>query len=160
VAGVIALTIRDIARMAGVSRSTVSLAINDSPKVSEETKRRIMEICDAVDYQPNAMARGLVAKTSKIVCLVIPEISQVFSDYYFSETVNGVLDAVTARGYHLLIETAGEAFRQDKTALRLYRAKRMDGALFVGALTTDTYIVELAEKGCPVVMIRVSSGRA
>jgi LacI family transcriptional regulator len=150
---VIALTIRDIARMAGVSRSTVSLAINDSPKVSEDTKRRIMEICEAVDYQPNAMARGLVAKISKVACLVIPEISQVFSDYYFSETVNGVLEAVTARGYHLLIETAGRRFREEKIALRLYRAKRMDAVLFVGALTTDSYIIELAEKGCPVVLI-------
>jgi len=149
----IALTIRDIARMAGVSRSTVSLAINDSPKVSEETKRRIQEICEAVDYQPNVMARGLVAKTSRVLCLVFPEISHVFSDYYFSETINGVLEAVTARDYHLLIETAGAAFRSQKTALRLFRAKRMDGALFVGALTTDTYIKELSDRGCPVALI-------
>jgi LacI family transcriptional regulator len=139
--------------MAGVSRSTVSLAINDSPKVSEETKRRIMEICEAVDYQPNVMARGLVAKTSKVVSIVIPQISNVFSDYYFAETINGVLDAVTRRGYHLLLETASTSFREEKTALRLFRAKRMDGALFVGALTTDHYIMELGERGCPVVLI-------
>lgn len=139
--------------MAGVSRSTVSLAINDSPKVSEETKRRIMEICEAVDYQPNVMARGLVAKISRVISIVIPEISNVFSDYYFAETINGVLDAATRRGYHLLMETASQPFREEKTALRLFRAKRMDGALFVGALTTDHYIMELAERGCPVVLV-------
>jgi len=142
--------------MAGVSRSTVSLAINNSPKVNEQTKLRILEICKAVDYQPNMMARGLVAKSTRTLCAVIPPINQVFSHSYFTETLRGIIEACTNRDYHLFITSATESFKSQNTALRLYRAKRMDGALFIGALNTDTYIRELMDKGCPVILINTS----
>lgn len=142
--------------MAGVSRSTVSLAINNSPKVNEQTKLRILEICKAVDYQPNMMARGLVAKSTRTLCAVIPPINQVFSHSYFTETLRGIIEACTARDFHLFVTVATESFKQQNSALRLFRAKRMDGALFIGALNTDTYIRELMDKGCPTILVNTS----
>lgn len=147
------LTIRDIANMAGVSRSTISLAINDSPKVKKQTKQRILKIIEDVGYHPNVMARGLVGNKTNVIGLIVPQISHVFADYYFSETVSGVLDEVTQRNYHLLVEAATEQFVQMRSAHRLYEERRIDGLLFVGNLTTDTYILDLCEAGIPICLV-------
>ncbi len=150
------LTIRDIARMAGVSRSTVSLALNDSPRISKATKEKVMAIVQKVGYHPNVMARGLVEKQSRVIFVIIPEVFHVFSDYYFSETVSGILDVVTQNGYYLMIEVATSKFKVEKTYYKLFREKRMDGVLFVGNLTNDSYIVDLQNMGCPICLVNSS----
>lgn len=63
------LTIRDIARITGYSRSTVSLAINDSPKINGETKKLIMETIGRVGYTPNPAARALGARSRQVVAM-------------------------------------------------------------------------------------------
>ncbi len=146
-------TIRDIAEMAGVSRSTVSLALNDSDKINAKTKAKVMEIVERVGYRPSAIARSLVRQQAGVICVILPQIGHVVSDFYFSESLSGILDVVTAHGYHLVVEMATPEFKTGKKALALYRQRVMDGVLCVGNLTTDTYLTELAEAGCPVVLV-------
>ncbi|MCX7626363.1 MAG: LacI family transcriptional regulator [Candidatus Sumerlaeaceae bacterium] len=146
-------TIRDIAAMAGVSRSTVSLALNDSPKINPKTKAKVMEIIERVGYRPSAIARSLVRQRAGVICVILPQIGHVVSDFYFSESLSGILDVVTAHGYHLVVEMATPEFKSGKKALALYRQRVMDAVLCVGNLTTDTYLIELAEAGCPVILV-------
>ncbi|MGB9692727.1 MAG: LacI family DNA-binding transcriptional regulator [Candidatus Sumerlaeaceae bacterium] len=152
-------TIRDIAEMAGVSRSTVSLALNDSDKINEKTKARVLEIVERVGYRPSAIARSLVRQKAGVICVVLPQIGHVVSDFYFSESLSGILDVVTAHGYHLVVEMATPEFKTDKKALALFRQRVMDGVLCVGNLTTDTYLLELADAGCPVVLVNSMLGQ-
>lgn len=146
-------TIRDIAQMAGVSRSTVSLALNDSPKINPKTKAKVMEIIERVGYRPSAIARSLVRQRAGVICVILPQIGHVVSDFYFSESLSGILDVVTAYGYHLVVEMATPEFKSGRKALALYRQRVMDAVLCVGNLTTDTYLIELAEAGCPVMLV-------
>ncbi|MBX7244441.1 MAG: LacI family transcriptional regulator [Candidatus Sumerlaeaceae bacterium] len=146
-------TIRDIAQMAGVSRSTVSLAINDSPKINADTKKKITDLIDKVGYRPNQTARNLVRRSTETICVVLPQISHVVSNAYFSESLSGILDVATEQGYHLLVKEASAEFKEGRQALKLFRQGLMDGVLVVGALTNDKYISELAAAGCPVVLV-------
>lgn len=148
-----AYTIRDIAKMAKVSRSTVSLALNDSPRMNDGTKKKILKLIERVGYRPNQAARNLVSKESGTILAILPEIGHVFSDYYFSESVSGIFEVATGRGYHLMMEMATEAFRAENRALKLFNQHTVDGVLCVGARTDDHYITELAAAGCPVVLV-------
>jgi DNA-binding LacI/PurR family transcriptional regulator len=147
------LTIRDIARIANVSRSTVSLALNDSPRINPETKKRVLEIVQRLDYHPNAMARALVEKRSRVLALLVPQIDHVFSDSYFSETVSGITDVIYGRGYSLTLEVTTQRFIDDAVYERLFQERRIDGMLIVGSLTTDEWISRLRDRGRPICLV-------
>jgi LacI family transcriptional regulator len=146
-------TIRDIARLADVSRSTVSLAINDSPKINPETKAKVLKVIEEVGYRPNQAARNLVSRESGTILVVAPQIDHVFSDWYFSEGLSGILDATTRLGRHLMVQLATEDFKKSSRALKLWREHIVDGILAIGALRSDEYIQEIAAAGCPVVLV-------
>ncbi len=139
-----------------MSRSTVSLALNDSDKITAKTKERVLEIVRKVGYHPSAIARSLVRQKAGVVCVILPQIDHVVSDFYFSESLSGILEVVTRKGYHLMVEMATPEFKEQRKALSLYRQRAMDGVLCVGNLTTDTYLSDLAEAGCPVVLVNSS----
>lgn len=141
------LTIRDIARIAGVSRSTVSLVINNDSRISSDTRQRVQEVIRRAGYEPNAMARGLARRRADMVAVVVPRTADhVFSDYYFSEAMSGIGDALAARGYRMLIEHATEHFIREERHHKLFREGQIDGMLLVGTLTTDDYIREIASQ--------------
>ncbi|MCX7015944.1 MAG: LacI family DNA-binding transcriptional regulator [Candidatus Sumerlaeota bacterium] len=153
------LTIRDIARLAGVSRSTVSLAINDSPLINDRTKAKVLKIIEEVGYRPNAMARGLVSDTSGAISVVVPPVGHVFSDWYFAESLSGILDAASAADFRVAIEIATEDFKSGRRAVQQFEERRTDGLLAVGALVTDDYLERLLEAGRPVMLVNSELGR-
>ncbi len=148
------LTIRDIARLSGVSRSTVSLVLNHSPRISDVTKRRVWDVIEREGYEPNAMARGLARRRSDMVAVVVPVTgSHVLSDFYFSEAISGIGDALAARGLHLVIEVATPEWVRTMAGLRLFRERQIDGMLVVGTLTSDTFVEKLVKSGHPVALV-------
>ncbi|MGI8908354.1 MAG: LacI family DNA-binding transcriptional regulator [Candidatus Sumerlaeaceae bacterium] len=146
-------TIRDIARMAGVSRSTVSLAINDSPRINKETRKQVMQVIAETGYRPNHAARNLASRTSRTILVILPEMDQAFTDGYFSESLSGILDAGAAHDYHLMIQSATELFKRENRPLKLFRQHTIDAVLLLGNLQTDNYVREIAENGCPIVLV-------
>jgi DNA-binding LacI/PurR family transcriptional regulator len=140
--------------MAGVSRSTVSLAINHDPKIKEATRVRIWEVIEEVGYAPNAMARSLARLRSDIFAVVVPaNTSHVFSDYYFSEAMSGINDAITPYGFKMLLQPNNNGFVEDKHYLRLFRGRHIDGMLVLGALTDDSYVRALWRASFAVVLV-------
>lgn len=138
------LTIRDIARLSGVSRSTVSLVLNNDTRISDDTKKRVQAVIRRSGYEPNAMARGLARRRAGMVAVVVPRTSShVFSDYYFSEAISGIGDLLAARGYRMLIEMATEQFVREETYHKIFREGQVDGMLLIGTLTTDEFVREL-----------------
>ena len=81
-----AATIKDVARLAGVSVSTASAALNDKPIVKPSTKQKVVDAANKLDYRPNAMARSLVTTESRLVGLVVPDMA----DPYFPAIAAGV----------------------------------------------------------------------
>lgn len=91
-------TIKDIARIAGVTHSTVSRVINDNPAISEETKIRILEIIRKIDYHPNLIARGLVRRKTHAFALIAPELNP-----HVLPIIRGVVDTCKRHNYGLML---------------------------------------------------------
>lgn len=91
------MTIKDIARLCGVSVSTVSRVLNDRPDVNEENRRRVLEVIESSNYIPNNTARDLVKTKSDAIGLVVRGVSNPF----YTDIIRAVEDGITARGlYH------------------------------------------------------------
>lgn len=123
----------DLARLAGVSKSTVSRALADSPLVNAETKARIKAIADAHNYRLNQAARNFRLKESLMIGVLIPSARHAdwrISDPFFLELVGGIADAMTDKGHELLLSRARA---QSGDWIRHFvDARRTDGVILLG----------------------------
>ncbi|MBN1669339.1 MAG: LacI family DNA-binding transcriptional regulator [Anaerolineales bacterium] len=98
------LTLDDIAKLAGVSKATVSRVINDYPNVRESTRRRVQQVIDETGFRPNFIAQSLVSKNTRLLGLVIPRnVHGFFSDPYFPRLIEGISQACNHYGYALTL---------------------------------------------------------
>lgn len=151
-------TIRDIARMAGVSRSTVSLVLNNSPSVSESTRSRVLDVIGTVGYRPSAQARGLVSRRSNAVALIVPAGDEVFRNFYLAETVAGILQVLEPQGYKLVIEPATTEFLRERAYETIFEEGRVDGALMVVGRANDPLVARMRDAGYPLCQINGDVG--
>jgi DNA-binding LacI/PurR family transcriptional regulator len=143
-------TMADVARLAGVSSSTVSYALTGARPISQATRDRIQHAMDDLGYTPNAFARGLKSKRSKIIALLFPRDGR---DLGLSslEYILGASDHAQDLGYHLLLWTT-EAEALDDLA-RLARQGLVDGALLMEVRLRDPRIAVLRDAGLSFAMI-------
>lgn len=141
----------DIARLAGVSASTVSRALNDSPLVSDATKARVREIAARCDYQVDQRARSLRLRKTHVVAVIIPlKTEQPLSDPFFLELLGTIADELTKRNYQMLL--ARVANLSDDIARSLLAAGRADGVLLIGQSTEHAAIERLNRRIDPLVV--------
>ena len=143
------VTIQDVARVAGVSPSTVSRALNDSPLIREETKARIRAIAEELGYERNELARGLVKGASGAIGLVIPDITNPF----FAEVTRGVGEVAHARGYGVILCNTEEDPDRERSYIRLLRRKRVDGLILTSVTAEDPYLKALSRSKTPFVLV-------
>jgi LacI family transcriptional regulator len=93
------ITIKDIARIAGVSTSTVSRALSNSPELSEQTRQRILEICRQEGYRVNALARSLICNKTNVIGLIVPEVTNPF----YAELSLGIETHARSLGYNMIL---------------------------------------------------------
>lgn len=142
------VTIKDIARIANVSHTTVSRALNDSPFINEETKIKIKEIAKELNYVPNYSAKSLVLDRSYNIGLFFTTISKVTSPRFFYETVRGVNSAIK-ESYNLVVRGI-----DDYKEFTLINNKRFDGIILMSQSNSDnSFIYYLLEKNIPVVVL-------
>ena len=92
-------TIKDVAREAGVSISTVSRVINDSKPVTNEVKQRVLDVIKETGYVPNPLARSLVTKKSQLIGVIVPEVTDPFA----AEILNGIEEISKMYNYDILL---------------------------------------------------------
>ena len=141
---------KDVARLAGVSRTTVSLVLNHVPgiRISEDTRRRIMEAVRQLDYRPNQLAQGLKTNRTKMLALLIPSIVNPFYAY----VAQGVEDVAHQNGYTVfLCNTYRDDERAEKYILALLQ-RQVDGVIMIGTLARLELIERLVSNGIPVVV--------
>src|SRR5215471_13905045 len=120
------LTIKEIARKAGVSTQTVSRVLNNRPDVSNETRRKIQQIIDQSGYQPNAIARSLIRRRSYTLGLIASHLS-----FYGPQMLLVELDRqATNQGYTLLPQLIHEAQPDNAQALRRLLSQQVDGVIW------------------------------
>jgi len=143
------VTIADIAKAAGVSRATVSLALNDKPGVAPETRKRIKEIAKKLNYKPNAFAKGLVLQRTETLGVIVPDISSPF----YAELVRGVEQEASARGYHLILCTTAGKLSKEELYLRLLEERRIDGMILMTPRGDEEFISQIQKRGFPLVVV-------
>lgn len=142
-------TLEMVAAAAGVSRSTVSRVINDSPKVTPEALAAVRKAIDELGYVPNRAARILASRRTQSIALVIPEnTAKFFADPYFATVVQGIAMYLSDTDYTLSLLIASEK-DGDKTR-RYLQAGNVDGALLLSHHSDDKSYTQLA-KSIPVV---------
>ena len=146
------MTLEEIARLAGVSRSTVSRVVNDEPNVKKATRERVWQVIDAYDFHPNPAARALAGRHSHIIGLVIPQaLTHVFADPYFPTLIQGIAAACDERDYYLMLSLV---LRQsDDIFRRFIRAGHMDGLIITSAMIDDSLVQRLLDEQFPFMLI-------
>jgi LacI family transcriptional regulator len=146
---IIKVTIKEVAKRAGVSISTVSLAINKQEHVSEELRQKVFDAIQELNYRPNALARSLKNKKSKVIGLVIPDIVNPF----FPLMVRGVEDTAKRYGYAIILcNTDGKA-EEEATYLGLFEEKCVDGFIFTSSGKIKKSLSLLQEIAIPKVIL-------
>lgn len=149
------VTIEDISQRTGLSRGTVSRALNDRPDISQKTKQRVLEACRALHYVPSHAARSLATGRNYAVLVAVDQIDDPFCASY----VRGVLDEATRSHYGVYILELGHDAAIANERLASVSAERVDAALFATALDAQqarTVSKTLAE--CPVAAVAPIDG--
>ena len=146
-------TIKDIAKACDVSLSTVSLVLNDSPRISEDTRQKVLEAVKKHGYVRNVHAQGLVSRSSHVLSVAVPDLSHVFADIYFGEIVSGIYDHASGQGYKMLLDIAGENFIESREYLNILQTRRADGMLFIASSVNDVYLRDLEKEDYPFLLV-------
>jgi LacI family transcriptional regulator len=142
-------TIKDIARMADVSHTTVSRALNNKSRIKNETKEKILSIARELNYIPNFIARSLVMKQTKTLGLVITTIVNPF----YTELSQGIETTAISLGYNIILCSTNYDLSIEKKYIDMLRSKGVDGIIFTSAHMGDPNIIGLAEEGFPMVLV-------
>lgn len=149
-----ATTIRDIAKLAKVSASTVSRVINDDPRISEKTKKKVKKIIEEMNYIPNSMAKQLVMKTSfNIGFLFNSHINTLPVDYYFYNMIGGLQSVIFSNNYELTICDFSYLKPTENLLERFVYNKRVDGVVLHATLVNADIIKRLNDIDFPYVVI-------
>lgn len=149
-----ATTIKDVARLAGVSASTVSRVLDGSTRISPETHEKVRRAMAELHYHPNAIARSLARRSTRTLGLVISRPVEVaFANPFFAEAVRGIGAAVYQEGYNLLLTAIPDAQEEQAACMKLVRGGRVDGVILTGSRDHDGLVQELSDAGFPFVLI-------
>jgi LacI family transcriptional regulator len=143
------VTIEDVARAAGVSRQTVSRAINNKGEISPETLRRVMDAVQALGYRPSGVARGLATQQTHTLGLVVPDITNPF----FPEVARGVQDVARSYGYSVFLCNTDESPEEELQVLHSLAAQPVDGILLFGSRISDRQLLDFADRYRPMVVL-------
>ncbi|NTV65232.1 MAG: LacI family transcriptional regulator [Oscillochloris sp.] len=151
--GIGAITIEEIARLADVSRSTVSRVLNNHPSVRPQVRARVLDVMRAQDYTPNAAARSLASARSHVLGLVIPRsAAQIFTDPFFALALQGINEACVACGYFLMLSMV-TAEREEGFYEQVLRGQHLDGILMLSSDIDDPLLPRLHRDRVPLVLI-------
>jgi len=143
-------TIRDVARLSGVSPMTVSRVINDSERVSPETRRRVEEAISELGYVPSRLARGLSRQRTGTLAVIVPDVANPF----FTAIVRAAEEVARRADYHVILCDTRADLGVERGVIEELIAHRVEGAVIAPVSDrTATHLRRLAEFGVPFVLI-------
>lgn len=140
-------TIYTVAQKAGVSIATVSRVLNDHPLVKTETRAKVLQAVEALEYRPSASARSLALNSTETIALIFPLVSGPF----FSEIIQGAEVQARRYQYHLLIYSVHTP--QDNEQLLRFLSAKVDGMILAASCVSDGYVRGLAQQHLPFVLL-------
>lgn len=149
-------TSSEVARRAGVSRTTVSFVLNNvlDQGISDATRERVLATAREMGYEPNAAARTLARGTAGTVGLVVPKASHLYVDSFLGQLVATINEACHRHGLKLLIESTEDEGREPGGFVNLVSSRRIDGLIVVNLRTADQeHLKRLRDAGVPLVVL-------
>jgi len=143
------VTIKDIARLLGISPSTVSRALKDHPDLSQTTKDQVNRIANEMNYRPNPIALSLKGRKSNVIGVVIPEIVH----YFFSSVISGIEKVANEHGYSVMVSQSGESLQKEIEVCDTFLHSIIDGMLISVSKQTENFehLQKIADEGIPIV---------
>ncbi|MCJ7552820.1 MAG: LacI family transcriptional regulator [Ignavibacteriaceae bacterium] len=142
-------TIKEIAQKANVSIATVSRALNDDPKVTEETRKKILAVSKELHYKPNLVARNFVKKTSYAIGLILPDIS----DEFFTDIIRGVDEITYKKGYYTMVASSHKYRTLADSITAFSETGLVGGVILLISSMTEELINIIKHSKIPIVII-------
>jgi LacI family transcriptional regulator len=146
------ISLKDVAKLAGVGLGTASRVLNNHPSVSEETRRLVLDAIKELNYEPNAIARSLKIKSTSTIGVIVPDITSAF----FPEVVRGIEDAANIYQYNIILCNTDLNHEKEKAALGMLSEKKVDGILFISNTVCEDTAEKFVHMNIPVVLIATS----
>ena len=143
------ISIKDIARMANVSHSTVSRALQNSPLINRETALRIQRLAEESGYRASAVARGLVTRNTRTVGIVVTTIADPFA----GGVVAGIEDAANERGFSVFLANSDANPEREVRVVRSLEERRVDGIIVTSSRAGAIYTPMIAQMRIPIVLL-------
>jgi LacI family transcriptional regulator/LacI family repressor for deo operon, udp, cdd, tsx, nupC, and nupG len=143
------ISIKDVAKTAGVSYSTVSRALNNSPLISQDVKEKIREISHSMGYIPNALAQGLQSRLTNSIGLVVTTIA----DPFFVDIVYGVEDIARKNGVSVFLSTSRNDPGKEMQIIETFNRRRVDGVIVAASRLGEDYANRLEQILIPVILV-------
>lgn len=140
--------LEDVAREAGVSKSVAGRALGNYGSVSEEVRKRVLNVAKKIGYEPNQIARSLKTKRTHTIGVVISDITT----YFFTSVVRGIADVASQSGYGLVLCNTDEDPEKENKYLKVLVGRSVDG-LIISVSGKNTYLKKLVRAGLPVVLL-------
>ena len=143
------ITLRMVAKRAGVSVNTASRAINNKPDINEETKKKVLKVAQELGYVRNATAVALRTRKTGTIGVVIADNRNPF----YAEVLNGIEEASRKKNYHIILANTQRDYKKEEEAINLLLAKRVDGLLITPVQDRDDDIKNLIKANIPFVVV-------
>ena len=149
-------TIKDVAREAGVSITTVSRVLNQYADVNPKTRAKVLKVIEKLGYTPNTVARSLVMNRTKTLGLVVSELTRSRNAYHFMfDVLCGINDRTQELGYDLVLYSTSPMAQKRTPYMDFVRQRRVDGVVMMGIRLDDPYTHEVVESSVPSVLVDV-----
>ncbi len=146
------MTIRDLARLAGVSVATVSRSLNDSPLVQEATKQKILKLADEMGFELNAIARGLATSKVNTIGVILPvEYDQFGHQLYYSSLLSDLRGTLERANYDIIVTFSTNRFTGKSNILSLVNRKKVDGLIILQETLEHELLDFLEKKNVPYI---------
>ena len=145
------LTIKDIARLAGVSHTTVSQVLNHKGRISEKKRKQVLEICERENFVPNHLARSLQVRETKVLGIIL----NFFGNPFFSEIIRGIENVANQNNYVLLFGDARELPERESMYINTFLERRVDGIILYPTFSPEfeKNLVKLKLQKTPFVLV-------
>lgn len=146
------ITMRDIAEALGVSVATVSRALKNSPRISEEQREKVQQYAQAHNYYPNALAEGLRnsrTRPMKVIGVIVPQ----YEHFYFSSVLSGIDGEAVSRGYTIMVGESMDEYEREELLCKRFYENKVCGVIVSQAKNTNRYdhFQKLISHGLPLV---------
>ncbi|RPF47378.1 LacI family transcriptional regulator [Hydrogenoanaerobacterium saccharovorans] len=146
------VTLKDVAKKADVSSATVSYVLNEKKSISAETKKRVWDAIESLDYVPDLSARSLTMRDSKLIGVVVPQTEPgsklMFQNNFYSEILGSIEYHARLHGYHVIIS----ATDANESYMTLAKERNLDGIIVIG-MYPDEFYQQMKKTRIPIVLI-------